>query len=83
MSLDYLPRDSVVSVTVDVVAPNYGRDPSGYGRKIPTRYRLRMADGRTRRVYVVCYSNSGTSYVVVNGEPAYLSSDIEHMIREA
>lgn len=37
---------------------------SGYGRKIPTRYMVRIpGQTRWRRVYCCCFSNSGTCYV--------------------
>ena len=35
---------------------------TGYGRRIPTAYQVRLS-GRWRRVYCCCYSNSGTCYV--------------------
>lgn len=37
---------------------------SGYGRKIPTRTRVRLPNSRRwRRVYCCIYSNIGTCYV--------------------
>lgn len=48
--------------------PRYGRDALGYGRRIPTRYMVRLTDSRRwRRVYCCCYSNAGTCYVESNG----------------
>lgn len=35
---------------------------TGYGRRIPTRTMVRF-NGKWRRVYVCCYSNSGTAYI--------------------
>lgn len=35
---------------------------SGYGRRIPSTRMVRYL-GRWRRVYVCCYSNSGTAYI--------------------
>ena len=35
---------------------------SGYGRRIPTRYMVRH-NGRLRRVYACCYSNTATCYI--------------------
>ena len=40
---------------------------SGYGSKIPTAYMVKYLN-RWRRVYCVCYSNSGTLYAMVAGE---------------
>lgn len=44
--------------------PRYSASQTGYGSKIPTRHLVRLPfDGRWRRVYVTCYSNSGTAWV--------------------
>ena len=56
--------------------PRYGRDVYGYGRKIPTGYMVRLDDNRWRRIYCICYSNIGTLYVVVNGEPQYIAGGL-------
>lgn len=42
---------------------------SGYGSKL-TSSRCIIIDGekRPRRVYVRCYSNSGTAYVIIKGQ---------------
>ena len=46
---------------------------SGYGRKIPTTWQIKV--GRVwRRVYVVCYSNAGSAYVLIKGEAHFLGS---------
>lgn len=44
---------------------------SGYGRKIPTRWTVKI-EGRFRRVYCINYGNSGSLYVVHKGERKYL-----------
>lgn len=36
---------------------------SGYGKNLPTPWRVRTVDQRWRRVYAVCYSNVCTLYV--------------------
>ena len=41
---------------------------SGYGRKLTSSKMVRLSDGRTRRVYVTCFSNSGTAWVNIGGE---------------
>lgn len=38
------------------------RSATGYGRKIPTRYMVKLR-GRWRRVYVCQISNAGTAYI--------------------
>lgn len=40
---------------------------SGYGSKIPTAHMVRV-EGKWRRVYCAVYSNSGTCYVLINGQ---------------
>lgn len=37
---------------------------SGYGKKIHTRFMVRTIDQKWRRVYVACFSNVGTAYVM-------------------
>jgi hypothetical protein len=78
MSVTYLDPADVVDVIVNRAAPIYGRNVDGYGSKIPTRFMLRLQDGRARRVYVMQYANSGSCYVVVGGEDRFLPSDLEH-----
>lgn len=39
------------------------RSRTGYGDKIPTSWQLKLTDGIWRRVYVMCWSNSGSAYV--------------------
>ena len=70
--------NSVVELFRDNRAPRYGNTVSGYGRKLPTKYRIKFTDNRIRRVYVMQYGNSGSAYVVVNGVVVFLDSDIEH-----
>ncbi len=46
---------------------------SGYGRKLTSTRVLRIAGEKLwRRIYVICYSNAGTSYVLIKGIPHYL-----------
>lgn len=35
---------------------------TGYGARIPSRYMVKY-NGRWRRVYVACFSNSGSAYI--------------------
>ncbi|UJD20831.1 hypothetical protein SEA_ALUMINUMJESUS_96 [Microbacterium phage AluminumJesus] len=81
-----LAPGAVAAIHVDDVTP---RNPyaGGYGRAIPTRYRLTLSDGRTRRVYVVQYGNSGSAYVNVAEDGitawAFLDIDTEHALQDA
>ena len=47
---------------------------TGYGAKLRTRYILRY-NGRLRRIYCTCYSNSGTLFIIVRGERMTLNVD--------
>ena len=46
--------------------PRYGQTVTGYGRGMPTKYMIRVAN-RWYRVKVDCYGNLGNSYVTVAG----------------
>lgn len=49
--------------------PDYRASASGYGRKIPTSYVIqRPGEAVWRRVYITCYSNSGTCWIQVGGK---------------
>lgn len=54
--------------------PGAGRDSIGYGRKIPTDYAIRLGS-RWYRVYVCCFSNSGTAYINVKDHPFLVVDD--------
>lgn len=57
--------------------------PTGYGRKIPTRYWIRYENGRFdararwHRVYVMQYGNAGSAYILVRGKTMFLDSVTE------
>ncbi len=75
--LTYTDPALVTGTRTDATAPNYGHTISGYGGKIPTAHWIHYA-GRWHRIYVMCYSNSGTPYVVVKGERLILDIDTEY-----
>jgi hypothetical protein len=41
---------------------------SGYGTKLASSRCVKLPDGRIRRVYVTCYSNSGTAWINLDGK---------------
>ena len=47
---------------------------SGYGSKIPTRYKVKHA-GRWKRVYMVIFSNAGTCYILHKGAKVTVDRD--------
>ncbi len=45
---------------------------SGYGSRLTSRYVILLpGEKKPRRLYVIQYSNSGTHYVRIKGQPAY------------
>lgn len=67
--MKYLTPGMVTAVKQSEPPPN--RNVYGYGSKIPLAWELEI-DGRWHRLYMVCYGNSGSPYVVVKGEDFYL-----------
>lgn len=45
---------------------------SGYGRKLTSTRCVKLPDGRVRRVYVTCYSNVGSAWIILDGQRRYL-----------
>lgn len=41
---------------------------SGYGKRLTSARMVRLSNGREYRVYVTCYSNSGTAWIKVRGQ---------------
>ena len=56
-----------INLIEDIKAP-LNPYKTGYGRRIPTQYRVRVFDQKWRRVYVVQYSNAGTAYILYKNE---------------
>ena len=47
------------------------RNVMGYGCKIPTCHMVQVDGKRWYRMYCICYSNSGSTYIIVKGETLY------------
>jgi len=45
---------------------------SGYGSKLTSSRCIKLPDGRTRRIYITCYSNAGSAWITVNGKKIYI-----------
>jgi len=77
MTIKYLQTKEVQDQKINELE-NWKRyaNVTGYGSKIPTRYMLKM-DNRWYRVYCICYSNSGSLYVLKNKETLYLNGDTQ------
>ena len=65
-SVSALDVNPSINLIAEPMAPR-NRSVSGYGAKIPTRYRARVFDNRFRRVYMVQWSNAGTAYIIYRG----------------
>lgn len=75
--ITWLDNDTVTAVRITDTPPT--RSATGYGRKLPTRYMLRIGP-RWHRVYMMQYSNSGTAYVLKGGHELVLETETEHRI---
>lgn len=52
---------------LDWQARGLSQTASGYGRKLTSTRIVVLPDGRERRVYVTCFSNSGTAWINLDG----------------
>ena len=80
--VEYLDHGLVRAAYADDNPP---RNPYAmeYGPKIPTRYRLMLADGRMRRVYCAQFSNAGSLWVRVAGRRVFLCAESEYLLEQA
>ena len=68
--------DPVAKIYDPIPSSIYPRTASGYGKKLTSSCRVKYSDGSTRRVYVTCYSNAGTAWVVINKRHVVLSDGL-------
>jgi len=68
----YLDESTIQARRVTAV-PTSGQTRSGYGGRLPTAWQLRIG-GRWYRVRVMCWSNSGSTYVQRGGKRLFLGS---------
>lgn len=52
----------------------HNRSRSGYGSKLPTSWMIQLDSKRWRRVYVICFSNSGSAYIITKSGKLFLGS---------
>lgn len=80
--LSYTDNALIKGMKVDPVAP-LNPYAYGYGPKIPTEYWVQYDNtNRWRRVWVMCYGNSGSAYIIVDGKDVFLDSDTEHDLED-
>lgn len=70
--LEYLDPSTVQGARQST-PPVSGQTRTGYGSRLPSTWELRIAN-RWHRVRVMCWSNSGTAYVMVGGRRLLLGS---------
>ena len=46
---------------------------TGYGSKIPTRYKTRNKAGKLVRVYATCYGNAASNWFMENGNKVFIN----------
>jgi len=51
---------------------NLTQTASGYGKKLTTRYMIRLRKNTIRRVYATCFSNAASYWVMIEGTRYYL-----------
>jgi hypothetical protein len=84
--VDYLDEKDILNKIVSARTP-VSRTVTGYGSKLPTKYMLQIKQlvyilgsphyiKRWHRVYVICYSNVGSAYVLVRGKRKFLSDTL-------
>lgn len=76
-NITWLDNEQVSAVRI-TEPPRY-YSATGYGRKIPTRYMLKIGT-RWHRVYMMQFSNSGTAYVIKGGAELVLENETEYRI---
>lgn len=81
--IQYLDPSLILEKKQTETPPNRSR--SGYGSKLPTSWMLklkandpRFPSTRWHRVYVIQYSNAGSSYIIQDGKKLFLGSYDPH-----
>jgi hypothetical protein len=72
----YLEDSHKVTAAKQTELSPYQQTASGYGSKLRTSYMIQL-DGKPlwRRIYCICYSNSGSLYVLVSGQRLFVHDD--------
>lgn len=80
-AVQYTDPTRVTDVRADATAP---RNPyaNGYGAKIPTSGWVRYGT-RWHRVYVMCWSNQGTAYILTGGQRLVVDDATQERIKNA
>lgn len=73
-SVEYCDNGRVVYAPLWWHKQGLTQTATGYGGKLTTPYKTEYG-GRLYRVYVMCWSNVGTSYIIRKGERLVLRND--------
>lgn len=77
-SVRYLKSACVVAAQQTTV-PRYRARQDGYGSKIPTSWLIKLENETCwRRVYCVCWSNSGTAFILLAGQFTVVDTECQH-----
>lgn len=79
MTITHTPSGFITDVTISEVARDYRQ----YGGNLRTRFTVKCADNRTRRVYVMSYGNSASLYLRIGGVDTFLSIEAESQLEAA
>ena len=71
MSVDYCENGDFVDSPLWWHKLGLSQTASGYGGKLTSRYKTQF-NGRLYRVYVMCYGNAGSAYIIVKGVRLFL-----------
>ena len=73
MAVEYLEQDYVlIDKPLAWQAQGLRQTASGYGKRLTSREIAKLADGRTRRVYITQYSNAGSAWILLDGKKLFL-----------
>lgn len=78
MTVSYLTPAQIIAAKRTIIPPFHSA--SGYGRKIPTSFKIQLLDKIWRRVYVCQVSNAGTAYVLCKGQWRVINGEAENAI---
>lgn len=80
MTVTYTNPALVDAVVTDLYPPR-ATSVTGYGDKLPTRYRIHYR-GCWRRVYAMRYSNAASLYVRVLGNDEFIDTTTEYKLSD-
>ena len=72
MTIAYLDSARITAKRQTKPPVNYSR--TGYGNKLPTSWLVQLDGKRWHRIYVICWSNSGSAYVRTKDGNLYLGT---------